>query len=258
MRHGGRRSCRCARVVCVTDEVVADRDFGAREGHGRAVGRIARPAKVGMVEVDAGVDDGDLDADSGQTGRRPRLRRAHVRDALGEQRLVDRDQVNASHAGHRGEGGQLSGLHVDVDAVVGILHLADDHAARLADCVGDGLLLGLDLGPPRVLLGLGQRGAVVRCVTDLAGDRLIGQLDHHVDDAAGVYQRRPELRVELADVDPLESRNRRALGDGRCRYKGPERQGGDGQGSEYATSHSTPPADYFVSGSRLLVDRHPR
>ncbi len=252
-------------IVVIADEVVAHRNLGAREGHRRAVGiggrqrgvvgqavrvvgRVARAAEVGVVVVDAGVDDGDLDARTGVAGRSPGLGRAYVRHALSERRLVDRDQVDAGHARHRRERRQIGGLHVDVDAVVRILHLADDDAAGLADGIDDRLLVGLDLRPPGVALGSRHGRAIVLGITNLAGDGLIGQLDHDVHDAAGVDERRQQLGIDLAHVDPLEPGGLRAPGN-RCGWgQRPDYEGRDGQGGECATSHPTPPVEFLREG----------
>ena len=266
MRHGGRRAGRRAGVVVVADEVVAHRHLGAREGDGRAVGvgggqrgvvsqpvgvvgRLAGSAEVGVVVVDAGVDDGDLDPDSGEAGRGPGLRSADERHALGQVGLVRRDEVDPGDAGHRRQSRDLGGLDVHMDTVIGVLHLADDHAAGLADRVHDRLLLGLHLAPPGISLGLGHGRAVVLRVADHARDGLVRHLDDHVHHSRGVDQRGQKLGIDIADVQPLEARDR-TLRDCRGRNDRSENERHQCHSGNCATSHSTPPVELFVSGPR--------
>ena len=140
-----------ARVVVVADEIEPAGDLGGRE-RGRAdrravvareVRRIAGPSEVGVVVVDPGVDDPDLDAATGQPARgRPGRRHARVRVADHVGQPVDRYRHDPLDPGQRPDPGQLAGRHPDLDPVVRVLVLPEDPRAHRRERRQEGDLAG--------------------------------------------------------------------------------------------------------------------
>src|SRR5262249_16854342 len=105
----------------------------------------ARAAKVSVRVVDTGVDAGDLHAFSSHRKVLPGLRRTDEGHAVDVVRAEGLDRVDGHHPGEAGELCQAALRHDDLDAVVGVLHLAHHLCARSGKPAVKLVLAGLEL-----------------------------------------------------------------------------------------------------------------
>src|SRR5262249_52191999 len=143
-------------VVAVADQVGAALDLGGIGAEERRIGRRgfvgvrvevrlrrARATEVRVREVDAGVDDGDLDALTVQTVEPvPDRRGADQRNAVD---VVRRHELDRADGGHVRDGTQrvdLVGRDAYLDPVVRGLVLAEDLATECAYPRRGGVLHG--------------------------------------------------------------------------------------------------------------------
>ena len=203
---------RVAGVVGVAHEVPASLDArgaGAEPvivrrvaGSGRCEGLLrAGAAEGGMGVVDAGVDDGHLDAGTGVTVVLPHLIHAEVGDGGGVGGLCELHPVHRRDAGQLGQRRRVLAGHAHLDAVVGGLDLGAHLAAELRDGGLELVLLGLALGLECLALRLAE--ACRGCRVD-DGDGLGGQLDHDGHARGTVGGGRHEVGGDLAAVGALE------------------------------------------------------
>ena len=123
--HGDQGIAGAGSVVAITDQVVAISDRGRS---GSVAARDAVTPEGRVVDVDAGVDDTDLDASAGQAervlcdvGTRLRQRGREVgadRFALLRCRRLDQlHRVHRFHSGHAGQRGTIGRIHLDREAI---------------------------------------------------------------------------------------------------------------------------------------------
>ena len=131
-----------------------------------------------MGEVEAGVDDADLDPLTGEAGALPDGRDTQERHADRVVNGMHLESADPHNARELGKAGHLLSGDLDADAVVGVLELADDRTALRGDVIGDRVLRSLEVGLDRVLLRLAQLAAGLGLDH---GDGLAGHLDHDGD-----------------------------------------------------------------------------
>ena len=177
--------------VGVADEVPPAGD--ARVGEGRRadgqavvrreVRRVARAAEIGVVVVDAGVDDADLHPGSGEAVVAPRGGRADVGHALDQRRGEGRHAPGRDHPGQAPERRGLSGRRQHLDPVVGVAVAADDPGAGGADAGGQGPLAHGQARADRPAPPGGQHPAGAPGRGLVAHDRRPPELQHDRRDA---------------------------------------------------------------------------
>ena len=222
-----------AGVVVVADEVPAALDArGVRAEQGRVgrlgVGRVgglvgldgAGATELGVGVVDAGVDDGDLDALAGEARVLPDLRDAEVGARGGVAAGVDLDGVDGLDVGRLCQRRDVLAGHLDLDAVVGVLHLGQHLAAERLRLVLDGLLLALELVADRGLVAPGELLVGLR-LDD--GDGVARHLDDHAD-RLGALRVGDEFAVDAALLGGLLEAVSRRRGCG----VGDAERGGEG------------------------------
>ena len=209
-------------VVRVTHEVEAAFDLRGCRAHEARVGwrgarrlggvpcrHRARAAEVGVRVVDSGVDDGDVDAGTGEAEGAPRLRRADEGNAVDVVNFERRHGVDGGHARQAGELRNVLLGHDHVDAVVGVLHLADDLGAGRGQLAVELVLLGGELVADGLLLARRKRLSALAGVGLLHRNRRVRHLQHNGH--WPVTQRCRDKPGALADrleqgcVDPCES-----------------------------------------------------
>ncbi|TMD19875.1 MAG: hypothetical protein E6I98_06505 [Chloroflexi bacterium] len=123
--------------------------------------------------------------------------------------------MDGRHPGQAGELHEVLLRNDDVDAVVGVLHLADDLSSSGRKLAVKLVLLRLELLPDVVLVSRRERDAVFACVGFLHRDGRAGHLQdgrhgpvaERCGDKAGVLAG----RLQQGCVDPCESGHARAF-----------------------------------------------
>ncbi len=200
-------------VIGIAHEVIARDDLLGGEVAVRAVqpvvGRVLRlslAAEVGVVVVDAGVDDGEPDALAGEAGRAPGLVGADEAHRVRVVAVVLGHCRDLRHAREPGDLRELAGGDADAHGVEHVRVRRLDRGAHRPQLRLEALLLAREWRAQRGLLGFAELSARVKRGAHMCRHRLAGQLDEDVHDAVRVAVDRQllDLRGAAARVGASE------------------------------------------------------